>query len=182
MERIKANCDQLKIMTSCRWKKIKASLEKFPTGQYAFIGKQTVSENDIIKSIESENFYGIIKCDVSTPAEVIEKFHHLNFPLIFNRFSVEESMLSESMRSRAKNSGYEFPTTVCGLTWQGSELVLSTPLARFYLSLGMRISNIQWAAEFLSSSPFEHFVRKEALKKFRSLLCRKILIFWLQLI
>ena len=154
-------------MTSCRWKKIKSSLEKFPTGQYAFIGKEKISEDDIIKSIESENFYGIIKCDVSTPSDVIEEFSHLNFPLIFHRFSVQESMLSESMRSRAKTSGYEFPTTVCGLTWQGTELILSTPLARFYLSLGMKISNIQWASEFLSSCPFEHFVRKEALKYYK---------------
>ena len=70
-------------MRSCEWKAFCAREKPKVNQNYCFLGQPTVKESDILDKIQSDEFFGLCKVDVFTPPEVIEKYHDLNFPLIF---------------------------------------------------------------------------------------------------
>ena len=154
---IESEVDELVVTTSCEWKAEKKRFNWTPP-HYSLLGQNKVTEANIIEKIRAEKFYGIVRLDVHTPPSVIAEYEHLNFPLIFRKLSVSEDMLSDKMRQLAKESHKKFPDETRTLTWNATDIVLTTPTILFYLGLGMEISNVRWAAEFYPSQPFHKFV------------------------
>ena len=122
------------------------------------IFKPPETEEEFLEAIENGRFYGLVKCDVFTPPEVIEKFASLNFPFIYRKVKVEEEMLAPKMKQMALEGGRSFPYETNTLTWSGEDLLLITPLIQFYISLGMKIRNIRWCVKYHKDQPFENFV------------------------
>ena len=69
-------------MRSCIWKKIRPNLD-IKSKTYCFLGKKSVCQDELIQAVLDERFYGILKIDIHSPDEVINKLGHLNFPVIF---------------------------------------------------------------------------------------------------
>ena len=95
---------------------------------------------------------------MKTPPEVVKKYENLNFPMIFRKLTVTEDMLSEKMKELAKIGKKDFPAETRSLTWNATDIILTTPTVQFYQQLGMEISELRWAAEFKPTEPFTNFV------------------------
>ena len=124
-----------------------------------FICRKKITEDDILEALTNNSFFGIIKVDIVSPPEVIEKYKKTNFPFIFRKGFVSGSMLSDEMRELALSNGREFPYECRTLAWNASELIVISPLLKFYIDLGMRISKIYWAIQYIPSKPFGKFVK-----------------------
>ena len=163
---IQKEVDELIVTTSCEWQAEKTRFNWNPP-EYCFFDRNTnrnrIDESAIFEKIESGDFYGLVRIDVQTPSSVVDRYKHLNFPLIFRKLQVTEDMLSDKMRELAKKANKEFPDITRTLTWNASDIVLTTPTIQFYLSLGMKISNLRWAAEYYPSKPFHKFVKELVL-------------------
>ena len=90
-------------MYSCAWTKIKKTL-KF-SNPYDIFGKSLVSENEIIGAIMDDRLFGIIKCDINSTQEVIDRYMSVNYPPITAKVTPDESMISPDILRRMKESG-----------------------------------------------------------------------------
>ena len=166
LAKIKREVDCLITKRSCEWMIEREALPvTYKSPDYCFLGRQEdqvgntkVTEDLIIQKIQSGEFYGMIRVDVHTPPEIISKYEHLNFPLIFRKCVITEEMLSPKMKELAKASGKDFPKETRTLTWNATDIILTTPTVKQYLELGMKVTNIRWAVEYKPTKPFERFV------------------------
>ena len=164
---LRRNLTRLVIMYGCEWeerKKILRMQEKESGNKLLvsrvsqFLSQPSVSETEILNALAEDSFYGIICLDIKTPVEVIAKYKHLNFPFIFHDFDVTEDMLSTETLAMAEARKTKFPYKAKTLTWNSKGFIGCTPLLRFYLDLGMELSNIQWAIQYQRGAPFAEFV------------------------
>ena len=160
----------LVVMKECTWKKI--LIEQKPVLDLPnFFGEKNIKEEEIFKAISSGKFYGIIQCDIFSPDHVVDYFSKLNHPPIFNHVEIEKAMLSEKMIKQLEARNIKFPLAKqLTLTFHAKKYLLTTDLAKFYISKGMILSNLQIAIEYNQDQPLASFVnlvtekRKEATR------------------
>ena len=167
MAKIEGAVDKLVVMRSCQWKEKKAEIN-FQSKLSKFIGKSKISEKDILENVESGEFFGLVKVDIYSPEDVIKKYEHLNFPFIFNKISVSEDMLCDKVLELSKAAKRTFPQEALTLTYNAKNIILATPLLKFYLSLGMKVSNLDWAMQYIPTKPFQPFVKEMVDVRIRS--------------
>lgn len=169
---LKTVLTSLKVIQSCEWEKQKQAFRrqglKIESKSIPFLTRKFVSEYEILKSIQNGDFYGICKADIETPKDVAEKYRKLNFPLIFHHVEVTEDMLHPDMLEKAKAKGRKFPQTQKTLSWNAKEYIGCTPLLRFYMNLGMKVTNIQWALNYQRGKPFKGFVAELVEERIRA--------------
>ena len=61
-------------------------------------------------------------------------------------------------RREAQKRNEKFPQEFNTLTYNAKEIILTSPLIQFYQEIGMKISNVVWAIEYVKGQPFEKFV------------------------
>lgn len=164
---LRRNLNRLVVIYGCEWEKLKEKIKaqeqkhnkKILVSRISqFLSQPSVSENEILDAVAQGTFYGIICLDITTPAEVIAKYKNLNFPFIFNSLQVTEDLLSPDTLELAMARGIQFPVMAKTLTWNSTGFIACTPLLRFYLDLGMKLGNVQWAIQYQAGAPFSDFV------------------------
>jgi hypothetical protein len=132
------------VMRECEWN-LRRKLHIMKKSRYwcqIFRWKQ--SEQEIINGIRKERLYGFIVADVECPKKVYDEIAYLNFPPVIQKMVLTEDHLSPYMKDRYEKCGrsvYNGQSVV--QTFNGSGLLLLTPLAKFYMDLGMKIKNVQ---------------------------------------
>jgi len=155
--------DDVKVMRSCEWmakKKTQVYKTRFPAKLSVFLGETKITQAQILQAVKDNNFFGILKVDIKSPPEVVEKYKRLNFPFIFRNLEISESMLSETILKLAKENNRKFPQTCITLTYNANDFIVTTPLLQFYLQLGMVVTNVYWAIQYVPTKPFEKFVKE----------------------
>jgi len=151
--------DELVVMRSCEWQKQRKSLE-YRSSLSSFIGKRKITADQLINAVKNDELFGILKVDIRSPKEVIEKYRRLNFPFIFRELTVTEDMLSETMLNQATKNKRAFPHQCMTLTYNADDFIVTTPLLKFYLEMGMVVTNVYWVLQYVPTQPFEHFVKE----------------------
>lgn len=149
-------------MRECQWKnKVKnEKLRNFETEFLPGIMKPFASTHDILEGIKSGNLFGFVICDVRTPDHILNKIRWINFPPVIRRESIDETLLTPYMKERVKERGYKLPQVSPIQTFHGKQLLLYTPLAKFYLELGLELENITSFIQYKESHVLKNFVRK----------------------
>ena len=154
--------DVLKVIYGCEWREEKKKIfqrgDKIASRISCFLGRKHVAEREILEAVEDGRFYGIVCVDIETPDEIVEKYKKINFPLIFKNAEIEEEMLSAEILNEARKRKTKFPVSVKTLCWNAKGYIGCSPLLQFYLKLGMKITNVQWALQFQCGKPFQEFV------------------------
>ena len=100
-----------------------------------------------------------MKVDIFTPVHIQAKYKNINFPFIFGRIEVTPEMLDQKVLNSAKKLNRKFPNTCKSMKYNAKNIILTTPLLKFYLSLGLEVANVHWAMQFLSGQrPFRRFI------------------------
>ena len=154
----------------CEWNEfVRQNNPEYPLPN--FFGLKNIHEEAIFAAIADGKFYGLIQCDIHSPDSVIEYFSKLNHPPIFNHVEIEKEMLSTTIIEYLEKRKIKFPLNKqLTLTFHATKYLLTTDLARFYLSKGMILSNLQVAIEYNQDQPLASFVnlvterRKEATR------------------
>lgn len=112
--------DHLYIMRSCEWVKIKKTAN-FCSKLSVFIGRTNITSDELISAAKNNRFFGIMKVDIESPPDVIERYKRMNFPFIFRELEVTESMLSDGMLKQATENRRKFPQkcmTLIGMSYK----------------------------------------------------------------
>ena len=159
---LEENVTVYNVIYGCEWKKekeiLKAEGKKIDSKITPFFLQDTISEGEILNAIKDGTFYGIVCADIETPEDVIEKYEKLKFPLIFNNCEIEEDMLTPAILEQARQRKCKFPIRVKSLCWNAKAYIGCSPLLQFYLEIGMKLKNIQWALQYQRDTPFSNFV------------------------
>ena len=148
-------------ITSCEWNRIRSTVGPFKNYTSVFFNRKNVRENEIFEKIKSGDFFGLVLCDVRSPEAVKEKFSKFNFPPVFCHLPVEESMIHPDYLTILKDRKTQFPLDrVLTLTYEAKNLLLTTETAKFYMELGLELSNITKAYEYEEAYPLAHFVKE----------------------
>ena len=92
----------------CEWSKLKRNIH-FENPFDIFPGKELVSENEIVEAILQDRLFGMIKCDIMSPPNVIERYMSVNYPPITAKITPDEDMISPYILNRMKASGKKIP-------------------------------------------------------------------------
>ena len=153
---------KLYVMRECQWrKKIKSeNLRNYETRNLPLLMQPFGTTSQILNGIIEGKLFGFIVTDVTTPDEVIEKIKWLNFPPVIRRESIDETLLTPYMKKRVKEKKYKLPQVSPIQTFHGKQLLIFTPLAKFYLELGLKLSNISQFLQYQDSYVLKKFVSK----------------------
>ena len=118
------------------------------------------TSSQILNGVRNGSLFGYLVCDVSTPDDVFKKISWLNFPPVIQRMEVDTSHLSDYMKERVAAENIKMPRSTVVQTYNGKQLLLFSPVIRFYLKLGLVITNI---TKFVQYEP--HVVLKDFVDK-----------------
>ena len=148
----------LVLMYECIWKIKVAQLGSLKTTSFYNILQKRCTEEELVEGIRTGNLFGFVMCDINSTQEFIDKTAHLNFPPIIQNMEVEQSMLSPYMLERCKNRSFPIRTLI--QTFNGKQLLLFTPLLKFYMEIGLHVSNITYFIQYEDFPCLNQFTRK----------------------
>ena len=139
----------------CQWRQMKKKLEYKNFSSCFFNRQKLINEEEILEKIDEGTFFGCIEIDIESSQEAINHFSKLNWPPIYTKVDVEESMVQPKLLKNVKNF-----KTVRQLTqvFNAKNYLITTDLYKFYKSKGMRFSNLSFAVEFQKGRPLKKFV------------------------
>ena len=125
----------------CEWEKEKRFL-KSPRAYFDIFNREA-TEDKILNEIKLGNLFGFVRVSVRSPDAFIAKYSWLNFPPVIHNFDLDESHLSPYMAERVKKYNKKFPVRTLGQTFHARSIWLFTPLAKFYMELGLELYDVE---------------------------------------
>ena len=150
---------ELHTIRDCVWRKNrKLFAETSPDTQMSRI-LQDDNEESLIDGILTGKLFGFAVLDVTTPVEQIEKYEKAGFlfPLVIRRQNITEEHVSSYMLERFIEEDKKIERQTVIQTYNGTQILAFTPIIQFWVSRGMKISNV---------TKFYQYVPGKALKPF----------------
>jgi len=154
----------LETMEECRWNSMKPKTPSQPHIVSRFFQRKNITESEILEAANSDEFYGILECDITCPPSVQDRFMKINFPPIFRHVEIDESMVLDKMLDKIKKSRNSRPgkkenfQKQLTLTFNATQYLLTTDLFKFYKKIGMKMSNVSMCLEYPKFAPLKQFV------------------------
>lgn len=147
-------------MRECVWEEKLKTIKFVETPYLPQILSKFSNEKTLLAGIQSEKLFGFAVCDVTCPDNVFENIKSINFPPVIQRGIIDEDLLSPYMAERCKSREYKLPQKTLIQTYNGKQLLLYTPVIKFYIDLGLVISNVTKFIQYKAATPLEPFVSK----------------------
>ena len=116
-------------------------------------------QSSLLHAIENGTVYGFVTCDVQTPTELQKEFSDAGFvfPLLIRKMELNETHLSPYMKTRFLMQDRNVKTTTTVQTYNANQIFLHTDLVRFYISRGLKISNITHFVQYIGGCSLKRF-------------------------
>lgn len=114
------------------------------------------SLNYYTDKILNGSLFGFIECDIHVPDELKAKF--AEFPPIFKNVVISYNNLTPEMQKIKNDQNWKSKSLIS--SYFGQKILLYTPLIKFYLKHGLKITKIYQIMEYQSARPFEKFVNE----------------------
>ena len=124
---------------------------------------KTDTESSLLQAIKDETVFGFVVCSVRTPEHVIERFTDAEFlfPPVITRTVLSEDLVSPFMRERMTEQERKLSKRETLIqTYNADDILLMTPLVKFYLDNEMEISNITEFIQYIPGRGLAPFVEK----------------------
>ena len=118
--------------------------------------RRRLSYQKILKGVQSGELFGFVLADIYTPNHLKQFFNE--FPPIFKNAMVGREDVGELMKGFAEENGLlKKPRRMLISSYFGEKILLTTPLAKWYLDHGLVITKIYEFVEYNPEKPFEKF-------------------------
>ena len=119
-----------------------------------------MTEAQIIDMIKTDQLFGLVKVDIFTPDWLKPRLDE--FPAIFKNCEVGREDISPLMRHYCeKTNKLRKPTRLLISSHKADQILLITPLLKYYLKLGLQVSKIHFVVHFPNHRPcFRDFTDK----------------------
>ena len=156
----------LETITSCEWKKIPESENFYPPlreendpSETENDGTETITKECILDDVQNERVFGFIKVDIRVPEHLISTFSE--FPPIFKNTEIKLNDIGDHMKSFCEQNGRKTGVKRSLISsMHGKEIVLLTPLLKWYLDNGLVVDRVHYILSYNGKSCFDWFVRE----------------------
>ena len=148
-------------MWECDWKREKANNKELQK----FIGmmhrrrmdkKQEMTEEEILQCVQEGTLFGMVECDIETPAELKSTFKEM--PPVFKNVEVSRDDVGDMMRQYAEEHKImQQPRRMLISSYFGQKILLTTPLLQWYLAHGLKVTKIYQVMQYWPETCFEQF-------------------------
>lgn len=146
----------------CEWEEKKKTIEKFRNfTSHFFHPPSSISSTEIEAAIINGDLFGFVKCTLTTPSDVAEKFLAINHPPIYTHQIVTEDLVGADTIKRIKEiDGKLSDKRQLTLSFNKEQGLFFTPLLRKYLQLGVEMVDVSMVVEYEKANPLQGFVKK----------------------
>ena len=121
------------------------------------VDRATKTEAQILDMIQRGDLCGFILADFHCNAELAKQFEH--FPVIFKRAYVSKQDVGPLMASYLTEQGLlKEPKLELISAHSGKSLLISSPLCKWYLDIGVTVTNVECFFEFTPTNALSPFV------------------------
>ena len=117
---------------------------------------KTMTKETILSAVLDGTLFGCVECDIHVPDDLIEKFGEM-CP-IFKNVEISRNDIGEYMKSYAENNNIMAqPRRSLIGSLHGSKILLATPLLKWYLEHGMKVTKVYQVIEYTPEPCFRPF-------------------------
>ena len=148
------------MIRECQWKAQLRQIQTVDTTIGHILKHDT--EKTLLKGISDDKVFGFAVCDVTTPPEILTEISGdgFLFPPLIQRMEIDESTMSDFMKKRFIEEGLAMKRTTVVQTFNCKQQLLMTPLLKFYMKLGLKISNVTKFIQYVPGAALEPFANK----------------------
>ena len=115
-----------------------------------------MNETTIMDAVRDGQLFGLVQCDIAVPDHLKAEFSEM--APIFKNIEVSRADMSEHMRDYCiKHKLVTQPRTTLVGSLFGKEILLITPLLRWYIEHGLEVTNIKQVIEYRPEACFKNF-------------------------
>ena len=151
----------------CEWLKMKRDnnrIKSYLRSKMSPLFHQQTSTSDIIDLVKNNKLFGAVECDLTVPESWsrngISPYEYFSeFCPLFRTCNVSMNDIGDHMQCFMKDNNMSArtrKTLVAGM--RAEKILLATPLLKFYLDLGLVVSDVYTVIEFDPRKCFEKFV------------------------
>ncbi len=151
-------------MYECEWKEEKRKslkLQQFiaSTQRSHTTVRKSMTQEEILNAVKEGKMFGLVQCDIETPEELKEHFREMT--PIFKNISVSREDIGESMKAYAeKHDLLSAPRRSLIGSYHAKGILLATPLLRWYLLNGLKVTHVYQTVEYTPKACFKQFGEK----------------------
>ena len=157
---------RVEVMRECQWLELKkttpqisAFIEDNDIGFKSTFNGVKPNKETIIQKVLSGDFFGLVQCDIHTPMALKEKFNEMT--PIFKNTTISSSDIGDHMGEYCKTEGLlRQPRRALIGSYFGDQILLATPLLKWYLEQGLVVTDIQQIIEYKPVRCFNGFAEK----------------------
>ena len=145
----------------CEWRRMKKTnplLRRFLDSEFKRPLDQcwTLTQEQILESVVNESLFGVVECDIRVPESLKEKFSEM-CP-IFKNIEISRGDIGEYMKQYAEeNDIMRRPRRSLIGSLKGDNILLATPLLKWYLEHGLEVTKIYQVVEYTPKPCFKSF-------------------------
>lgn len=142
-------------INECEWDRFKCPA--IPTQMPRILYKD--DQTSLLEGIKTGELYGFATCDVETPVSIQAEFEEAGFlfPFLIKKMELNEEHLSPYMHERFIEREQKFKSTTTVQCYNAKQIFLHTSLIQFYLSRGLKISNISHFIQYIGGCALKPF-------------------------
>ena len=152
---------RLVVMRECVWQQKLKQLPMIQTDMPKIL--ENDNEASLLSAIETGEVYGFITCDVTTPLEIIEerKAAGFLFPPIIKRMVINEENLSSFTKQQFEDQKRKLKKDETVVqTYNASGIFVMTEMVRFWMKMGLEISNVTEFVQYIPGKTLLPFTQK----------------------
>ena len=123
-----------------------------------FRNEAIINKDVILEQVKNGTLFGMVQCDIHVPdtEEMRKKFEEMT--PIFKNIEVGREHIGDFMKAYAEeNKLLSQPRKTLIGSYHGHQILLATPLLKWYLDHGLEVTDIQLVAEFKPNACFKAF-------------------------
>ena len=150
---------KLIVKRECEWFRELAMMETRPETEMARILEQD-NEQSLLEAIQAGSIYGFAVCDVESSNEFVEQYKDFLFPPVIKHEIITNDHVSGYMQRRVAEEERKLDFKTVVQVYNGQQLFLMTDIVKFYLDIGIKVSNITQFVQYVPSKILKPFVQE----------------------
>ena len=140
----------------CEWSAYKATNTTHNKYSYPTEHLYRMSERQILEAVLDGRIFGAVLCDLKVPEHLKDYFSE--FPPIFKKATVSRDDIGQFMQAFLDRTGKKFkPTNYLIGSMFATNVLIITPLVRWYVDHDVEITKIHQIIEFMPKRSFKDF-------------------------
>ena len=150
---------KLIVKRECEWKREFKAMESKPNTEMPRILEKDTEET-LLEAIRKGEIYGFAVCDVKCPDPILAKYKDFLFPPVIKHETITDEHVTGYMQRRVLEDERKLDFKTVVQVYNGDQLFLMTDIIKFYMEMGLEISNVTEFIQFIPSKILKPFVEE----------------------